>query len=145
MNDPRREQVIALFKEIAGAFPHLQCQLETKHPHVDVNMDFPQQPGLKFAVNINLQGDELHISAGCFWLEWFPCSKKEIVDEFVQAVKGLLSGKLRIVEYYRGDKSMKAELQEPREGKWNTIGTSSRLHVPFLKATHQKVLINDAQ
>ncbi len=38
-----------------------------------VELEIPKQPGLDFDVNLNLQGDELHLNAGTgFWLEWFP-------------------------------------------------------------------------
>ncbi len=97
-----QDEIVQLLNEIRNAFPHLEMKMEHDRPDVDLNLDIPQQDGLKFNVNVNLQGDELHLSAGHFWLEWFPCSNLHIVEEFREAVLGLLSGEFRILEYYRG-------------------------------------------
>jgi hypothetical protein len=40
-------------------------------------MEVPRQSGLAFDVILNLQGDELHLSAGAFWLEWFPARTRK--------------------------------------------------------------------
>ena len=56
--------MIRLFEEIRDAFPRLSVRLDQEPRHVDLNIDIPQQPGLTFDVNLNLQGDELHLSAG---------------------------------------------------------------------------------
>jgi len=120
-----------LLNDIRSAFPHLEIKLESDHPHVDLNLDIPQQSGLKFDVNVNLQGDELHLSAGHFWLEWFPCSDPTVIQAFREAVCGLLSGEFRILEYYRGRRAIKAELQRPSGEGWQTIGTWSVLSLPI--------------
>jgi len=125
------QEVVQLFKEIQGAFPHLEMKLELRPPHVDLNMDIPKQQGLKFDVNLNLQGDELHLSAGHFWLEWFPCTDEEIVKAFREAVRGVLSGEFRILEHYRGKRAIKAELQSHSGQGWKTIGTWATLSLPI--------------
>src|SRR5262245_41140783 len=101
--------------------------LQQEHAHVDLNMDSREQPGLAFDVNLNLQGDELHLSAGSFWLEWFPCTDPDVVARYRDAVTGLLGGRYRIVEHLVGNRPVKAELQSPVGDSWQTVGTWSNL------------------
>lgn len=134
-----RQKIIDLFQEIQETFPHLTMKLEQDHPHADLNMDIPGQDGLKFKVNLNLQGDELHLSAGeMFWLEWFPCTDDQVVANYREAVFGLLSGKCRILESYVGTHGCKAQLQMPDGSDWKVIGNSASgfwLLVPFFRST----------
>src|SRR5690606_27870352 len=107
--------------------PHLQA-IDDTHNHAELSITLPVQDGLKYAVNLNLQNrDELHFSVSHFWLEWFPCTTPDRVDEYIKAVTGFLSGDSRIVEYHRGEKCVKAELQSPVAAGWKTIGTSGSL------------------
>src|SRR5580765_4235390 len=104
------------------------------HPaHMDLSTHIPAQPGLCFDVNLNLQNlDELHLSASALWVEWFPCTNLEKVAEYCEAVSGLLSGRFRISEHWRGGRVVKAERQRPDEGGWNTIaGWSILLSIPW--------------
>lgn len=103
-----REQVIALLEGIRDAFPALRMDLRRDHPHLDLNVDVPAQPGLAFDVNLNLQGDELHLSAAAFWLGWFPCTDPEVAERYRDAVSGLLSGRYRILEHLVGRRVVKA-------------------------------------
>ena len=139
-----KKAINQLLNDVQNAFPHLKMRLASDHPHVDLNLDIPQQSGLKFNVNINLQGDELHLSAGHFWLEWFPCSDAGVVETFREAVRGLLSGEFRILEYYRGRRAIKAELQRPSGDGWKTIGTWSALSLPVPWRVTTKELRNIA-
>src|SRR5436309_11491651 len=125
------EEVASLFEAIRLAFPQLTMQLDRHHPHVDLNMDIPRQPGLLFDVNIKLQGDELHLDTGALWLEWFPCTDPDVVAKFREAVHGVLSGAFRIVEHLRGTRAVKAELQKPAGRGWEGAGTSGRLYLPL--------------
>jgi len=94
------------------------------HPeNVDLEIDIPAQVGLSFRVNLNLQGDELHLSASRFSVEWFPCTKPEKVDKYFEAVSGLLSGRFRILEHWRGKRPVKAQLQRPNPGGWENVAT----------------------
>ena len=131
--------MIALFQDIRAAFPTLAMSLDDSHesPHVDLNMDVPQQSGLAFAVNLNLQGDELHLSAGAFWVEWFPCTDPNVVARYYDAVTGLLSGRYRIQEYSIGKRPVKAEFQRPIAGGWKTITRWSNLGtlIPWRRST----------
>ena len=117
--------------DIANQFPHLMS-VEDENGQVEISITYPVQLGLKQEVWLALQNnDELHLSAGNFWLEWFPCTKPEKVQSYVESVTGFLSGRYRIWEHYRGGKCVMAELQEPAADAWNTVGTWSQLCLPW--------------
>jgi len=137
-----KQEIVKLFKAIQAEFPHLDMPLEYDHPHLDLNMDIPRQEGLAFDINVYLDGDELHLCAGCFRLEWFPCNEADMVEKFRKAVCGLLSGRYRIVEHYRGTQPVKAQLQRPEGNAWQTIGTYRKLHIPFPWHKTKKILQN---
>ena len=136
--------MIRLFQEIRDAFPQLSMRLDHDPPNVDLNMDIPGQPGLTFDMNLNLQGDELHLNAGAFWLEWFPCTRPDVVQAYQEAVQGLLTGVYRIRERHRGARPFKAELQKPGVDGWQTIGTWYGWAWPLPRRTVEKVLQNVA-
>ncbi len=132
-----------VFQEIRSAFPSLHADLQHNHPHVDLNMDIPRQPGLGFSVNLNLQGDELHLAAGdALWVEWFPCTDPKISRDYVDVVKGLISGEFRIIEYQQAGRTVKAALQRPRGDGWAVVARWSKLHLPLPWRTTQRVLQN---
>jgi hypothetical protein len=119
------------FAEIAARFPWLQ-QIEGRDVPVELSVTIPVQPGIKQEIRLCLQNhDELHFSVGHFCLEWFPCTDPKRVSEYVDAVCGFVVGESRIMEQYRGNRCVKAQLQAPYQGKWNTIGTWTRLSLPF--------------
>ena len=129
-NQPvNKEPISKLFGEIQRRFPHLGMKFQFNHPEVDLNLDIPKQVGLEFDVNVNLQGDELHLSAGHFWMEWFPCTNPRVIEKWREAVYGVLSGEFRIIEYYRGRRAVEAELQCPDAQGWKRIARSA--HVSF--------------
>ena len=133
-----------LFLDIKASFSNLKMELETKPEHVDLNMEISKQNGLKFNVCVNLQGDELHLNVGeHFWLEWFPCTDQKVADAYVEAVKGILSGRLRILETYRGKKIVKSELQFPEKNMWVIKGTYAHgFNLPLIGRKTTKSLIN---
>lgn len=144
MNDHETLQIAEnTFRVISERFPSLEMKRNTTDP-VELSMDIPVQPGLKYAVNLNLQNlDELHFSVGNFWLEWFPCTQPSKVAAYIDAVSGFLAGRYRVLEHYRGNKCVKAELQTPEsQGEWKTIGTYTLLWPPFPWRKHFKELIN---
>ena len=131
-----RPEIVDLFNEIQSAFPHLEMILNTNHAHVDLDFEIPVQAGLSFPINLNLQGDELHISSGAFWLSYYPCHRDDVRRAYLDTVRGLLSGEYRLLEHRRGSKVAKVELQKPAEDGWETIGTSgSAVWLPFEKRT----------
>ena len=131
-----RQIAIGVFEDIQKEFPHLKCLLETepKIP-VDVYMDIPKQSHLDFDIAVYLSGDELHLSVDPFWVEWFPCTNPKTVSEYLKAVRGLLSGRFRIVEYYKDGRPVRAVLEEPVGDTWATVTSWGRLHFSFGKKT----------
>ncbi len=98
-------------------------------------MDIPKQAHLDFDVAVYLSGDELHLSVDPFWVEWFPCTNPKRVSEYLEAVRGVLSGKFRIVEYHKDGRPVKAVLEEPVGDTWETVTSWGRLHLPFGEKT----------
>jgi hypothetical protein len=128
MHSRKSEIASATFEKIRATFPALTMNLDLHAAHVELAMDIPVQPGLAFKVWLDFQkGDELTLSASHFWYEWFPCTNQKIVDEYLEAVLGLLSGRLRILEHWRGGRVVKAQLQSPRDDKWKSIATSTNI------------------
>jgi len=105
--------------EVQEHFPNLKMILNENDPNVDIMLDIPQQQGLGFDVNLNLQNvDELHLTTGKLWMCWFPCTEKENKEDFMNTVLGLILGKCRILETLKGGKVVKAQLQLSMDGKW---------------------------
>ncbi len=122
---PSAEFAIArqAISEIATRFPSLKM-IEEPEAAVELSILIPVQPGLNHKVWLALQNnDELHFSVGHFWLEWFPGTNPTRVAEYIGAVIGFLSGEYRVLEHWRGNRCVKAELQAPSNGSWQTIGT----------------------
>jgi hypothetical protein len=133
-----------LFRSIASEFKWLQAScFEQPNPQVDLELVFDKQPGLVFQVAANLQGDELHLHVGeHFWCEWFPCSRPKVVSRFGEALRGVLSGKVRLVEYSKGGRIIKAELQQEDASGWRTVATSSKLRWPSLQPAQTRIQRN---
>jgi hypothetical protein len=134
------DAVAALRRE----FPNLIVEVTHSHPHVDASADFPVQPGLQFEVAVSLQnGDELHLACSQLWVEWFPCSRQEVFEGFLEAASGILSGRCRIVESYVLSRPASARLEAPGEdGRWRTLAKWSSLwaFVPWLR--RQRIVCN---
>lgn len=116
-----------------------------EHPSVHAIADIPAQPGLDFNVSINLQNlDELHLNVGKnFWVEWFPCRKQEVFDDYIEAVTGVISGEYRIVERYLFGKADSAVLERPNgRGGWQRVRASGALGCLIPGPRAQKVLQN---
>ncbi|MCA3249282.1 MAG: hypothetical protein ACK5WY_06030 [Holosporaceae bacterium] len=121
------------FSKIAEKFPHLIIT-ENKNDPVEISLTIPKQPGLKFKVWLCLQNnDELHFSVGHFWLAWFPCTDSQIVEHYIEAVIGFLSGNYRVLEHYRGRWCINAVLQKPQDNRWESIGSWATGWGIFLK------------
>jgi hypothetical protein len=135
------EIALSTFERIRAAFPALAMNLDLYPAHVDLAMNIPVQPGLGFKVDLNLQNlDELHLSASALWVEWFPCTNPKKVQDYFEAVSGLLSGRFRILEHWRGPRVVKAQLQYPTDGEWETLtGCSHLLSIPWPPKTFKVV------
>jgi len=135
------EIALSTFGKIRAAFPALTMNVDLHPEHVDLAMDIPAQPGLSFKIGLNLQNlDELHLEASALWVEWFPCTNPKKVEEYFEAVSGLLSGEFRIFEHWRGKRAVKAELQRPVQSGWKAVGTSLwLLSIPWPRKTFKVV------
>jgi hypothetical protein len=120
-----------VFAEIAKRFPKLDM-VENRDDPVEISITMPVQPGLSHKVWLCLQnGDELGFSASHFYNEWFPCTKSDRVEKYLDAVTGFLLGKYRIVEHYRGATCYKAQLQKPDGDRWLTIASWATIWIPL--------------
>ena len=132
----------AAFGEIAASFPRLEM-IEEAHVQVEMDLHLPVQPGLKHRVWLSFQNsDELHLSVGHFWCEWFPCTDEARVRAYVDAVRGFLSGAYRSLEHHRNGDCFKAQLQRPVDGSWETVATWSKLRMPSFSKTTYRVIAN---
>jgi hypothetical protein len=132
----------ATFEEIRAAYPRLLMVIDEAPTQVDLAMTIAEQPGLDFALEINLQGDELHLSVGALWLRWFPGDNDDVVAAYRAAVVGLLRGDYRIVEYSAGGRVFRAELERAVSGRWESIGESTRHWNVFRRRLTARVLRN---
>ncbi len=129
---------LATFERIRASFPALNMKLDLHPNHVQLVIDIPAQPGLLFDVNLNLQNrDELHLQASTLWVSWFPCTKQKKVDEYLEAVSGLLSGRFRILVHRRGKRRVRAQLQRPVADGWRTVASCVEISalVPWPRKT----------
>jgi hypothetical protein len=133
MHSKEFEIALSTFEKIQASFPELVMHLDLHPAHVELALDIPAQPGLSFRIDLNLQNvDELHLSASALWVEWFPCTNPKKVAQYFEAVSGLLSGRFRVLEHWRGRRAVKAELQSPCKDGWQTIsGCSHLLSIPW--------------
>jgi hypothetical protein len=122
----------AAFAEIAQRFPSLQM-VENQDDPVEISITMPVQPGLSQKLWLCLQNqDELGISVGRhFYIEFFPCTKPDRVEKYLDAVTGFLSGRYRVLEYYRGSTCYRAQLQKPEGDRWRTIANWATIWIPL--------------
>jgi hypothetical protein len=131
-----------VFAEIAKRFPSLQM-IENHDDPVEVSITMPVQQGLSHKIWLCLQNhDELGFSVGHFYCEWFPCTKSDRVQKYLDAVIGFLLGKNRILEHYRGAKCYKATLQRPEGDGWRTIANWATIWIPLSLTKTVKELRN---
>ena len=139
------ELAIELFRKIKNEFPQFKMDLLFEHKDVESMLDIPVQKGILIPINLNLQNnDELHLQIGNqFWLEWFPCDNPVKVDEFYNAVHGILTGEYRILTFRRWGRTEKSHLQMRNGDQWETIGRYWRyFYTPFLPFGFEPVVLN---
>jgi hypothetical protein len=121
-----------LFRGFQAIAPELSGEFCKREGPVLLSLSFSVQPGLRFSVELQFQGDELCIGVGdSLWLEYFPAHEENVVQDFQKDVEDLLLGRARVIESWRRGRPVRAELQAIRDGVWKVIGTWSRLHLPF--------------
>jgi len=149
MKVDRREQCLEIARkillEVAAASKPLRSSFHVQPiPELDLSLDFDVQPGLSFPVSANLQNaDELQLAVGeVFCCNWFPCDDPRVVSEFREAMLGIISGEYRVVEFYRNDKPIRAELQRPTGETWIKAATYSKQRLPSLVRMRTRILRN---
>lgn len=143
MNEDFKRDALKLFWEIQAAFPHLTMQVSTSDPDLAVSVEVLRQPGLDFDVFMNLQNeDELHLCAGEFWCSWFPISNPSRIQDYREAVVGVLSGSCQIVEFIRWGRGVGADLQAPGPEGWKTVAKSRHGLLPIKWFAQARVLRN---
>lgn len=112
-----------VLEHLGASFPNWALTVEQPPPEgLEWSVTIPEQPGLVFEVNLNLQNkDELHLVAGGLWVSWFPCTDPTVADAYLDAVAGLLSGRYRILQHRHRDQVVGAELQRPVAEGWERI------------------------
>ena len=118
--------------EISEKFPSMEF-VEDKKDQVELSITIPIQEGIKKDIWLSLQNnDELTLAVGKLQVEWFPCTEVKNVRDFIDAASDYIGGKSRILEHYRGNSCVKAELQKPDGEKWKTVVTWSLMFwLPF--------------
>ena len=143
MNEEFKREASKLFEEIQAEFPRLTMQVNTSVPYLDVSVEALRQPGLDFDVFMNLQNnDELHLCAEQFWCSWFPISNASRMQDYREAVVGVLSGRCQIVEFIRWGRCVGADLQAPTPEGWKTIAKSRSGLLPIKWFAQARVLRN---
>lgn len=134
---------LSMFARIRSAHPALTMFVDFHPKRADLAMDIPAQTRLSFDVALSLQNlDELHLDVSVLSFTWYPCTKLETIEEYMESVSGLLSGQFRVLEHWRGTRAVRAELQRPCGSEWKTIaGRSNLLSFPWPKKTF-KILQN---
>lgn len=125
-----------VFASLETEFSHLTCRFsEDPHDVVQLELLFPAQPGLCFQVVAHLQGDELCLGVGdAYWSEYFPSEYPEVVLKFQETMRGVIRGDIRLVEYHRGGKIIKARLERQSDAaKWETVGRWATVRWPSFR------------
>ena len=121
-----------LFEQIRAEFHYLSASVDVRPVSPSIlSLTFNSQSRLPFQVVATLQSDELGLGIGDgFWCEWFPCTDNEVAGRFAQALRGVLSGEFQLVEYWRGERIIKAQLQQQYGTGWKTIASWSKARFP---------------
>lgn len=110
-----------VFGRIRNGFPALEMRAgETEEG--EPKLDILRQAELCFEVSLYLSDDMLSFCVGeHFRGDWFPCIDPEVVSAFEEAVCGVLTGDLRVVERHRGGRFRKAILERPTAAGWEPL------------------------
>jgi len=125
-----RERIEEMYQDI-GTSSGLEFEIIQDRDDLDLQIIFEKQNGLAFKVIGYLFGDTLHLNAGELWYEVFPSTDESIRKKYREALIGIISGELRITQYYRNGEPVKAKLEKPSKGKWETLFTWHKFHIPW--------------
>src|SRR5690606_35951923 len=118
------QMALHTFRRIQQRCPDLDMVLneEPSNDYLELTLDIPAQKGLPEAVHLNLQGrDDLTLSVGPFFGEWFPCNDEKVARQYFDAVIGYLSGEYHFEESWREGRPVRSDLKRPdgtTAGRW---------------------------
>ena len=118
--------VLALMDDVRAAHPLVEIDVQHEHPEVDLSIEIPRQPGRPFEINLNLQGDELHLAVGGFWRSYHPCDRPDVLEWFRETIVGLVAGSHRIMNHYRGRRLVGGDLERFDAGQWKKVAEGYR-------------------
>lgn len=102
------------------------------------------QPNCTIPLDLYLYSDELYLDCGAFHASWFPIEDRSVQVEYMAQVGGLLKGSHRVVEYCRGSRIARADLQVRDGALWRTVSRFGLLTWPWPRLRKTAILINDA-
>lgn len=109
----------------------------------DFVLEIPAQTGLTIPLSINLQNDELTLCISGFHAHWFPCTDQSEIDHFVHCAVGFVKGTIRVQETLRGQRVVRAELQEQAGTDWKAICISRMFSLSRAKET-TRIIANES-
>ena len=78
-------EIRELFAEIQQEFPLLSMECQAPSEEEGLSLVIPEQPGLAFPVYLAHHGDELHLAAGVFFMEWYPAGDEDVMMSYRDA------------------------------------------------------------
>jgi hypothetical protein len=136
-----------LFRSVAAEFSQLASSWSAINAGpIDLELVFDQQPGLVLAVIAQLEGEELRLQIGKYFsVEWFPCQRQSVQDEFLRAIRGFLGGSARLVEHSKGGRVTKAQLEIRRgDGEWKPAASWRTIALPSFARGEVRIYCNSA-
>jgi hypothetical protein len=130
-----------VFAEIAQRFPSLKMDEKQGEP-VEISITMPVQPGLSHKVWLCLQNrDELGFSAGHFYCEWFPCTKPDRVQKYLDAVTASCQANTEFLSTTWGRDATGPNFRSLRETAGATLLAGPRFGFRYLSRRQPKCCV----
>jgi hypothetical protein len=136
----------AIFSEIEAAHPSVSFDRteETLESERWPAMDVKKQPGVTLSIGLYVLGDELYLDCGGFHASCFPSNERPVQERYFGYVSGLLKGTHRVVDFSRGSRIVRADLQTWNGVAWVPVSGWSRLTWPWPRLKQSAIHINSA-
>jgi hypothetical protein len=130
-----------IFSEIQEKNPEI-LMVFYDDPNYDLSIDIPVQDNMMFELFCYQDFDTLGLQAGNVTCEFFPITEDEIMEEYINAVSGLLKGSYRIVSFSKAHLFYKSILQKETKNGWKTVFTDhNRMIWPWTKV-EKEIFVN---
>jgi hypothetical protein len=140
MDSPHKVKLAALVGNLMSEFPQFRFRVVSDGA-VDFYGEIQARDSSCIPIGVALDGDQLCLSVGALRLEYFPVTDSRVVESHAAALRGLLRGTHRVVEFsYGSRKPHRAELQCLQDGRWQPCGTWSRIHFPSFRPMRERIL-----